>query len=99
MPWLVRLGASLEPKGLSLVALSQDNPPDQRALVAEYAQGLPGLARVAALGTHEVGRVYGAESLPTLYLLDRRGRVVDIAVGSRPEAAVRAAVERALAAP
>jgi thiol-disulfide isomerase/thioredoxin len=99
MPWLVRLGASYESRGLTLVALSQDNPPDQRALVARYAEEVPGLARFAALGTHDVGRVYGAESLPTLYLLDRKGRVVDIAVGSRPEAAVRAAVDRALAAP
>jgi thiol-disulfide isomerase/thioredoxin len=99
MPWLTALGTRYEARGLSLVALSQDNPPDQRELVQAYAKQLPGLGRFAALGTHEVGRVYGAESLPTLYLLDRTGRIVDVAVGSRPEAAVREAVERALAAP
>ncbi len=100
MPWLVRLGTAYEGRGLALVALSQDNPPDQRALVADYARTVvPGLGRFAALGNHDVGRVYGAESLPTLYLLDRTGRILDVAVGSRPEAAVRAAVERALAVP
>jgi len=99
MPWLVQLGAAYEARGLTLLAMSQDNPPDQQALVAEYARGLPGLGRFAALGSHDVGRVYGAESLPTLYLIDRAGRIADVAVGSRPEAAVRTAVDRMLAAP
>jgi thiol-disulfide isomerase/thioredoxin len=99
LPWLTALAARYEAQGLTLVALSQDEPPDQRALVTDYVQKLPALAPWVALGNHDLGRVFGAADLPTLYLLDRQGRVLASAVGSQPEAAVRAAVERALAEP
>lgn len=98
LPWLIPLVKQYESKGLTFVALSQDSPADQRAEVTRFASGLPGFARYAALGTSKVGRDYGAESLPTLYLIDRSGRILASEVGAAQQSEVARAIERALAA-
>jgi thiol-disulfide isomerase/thioredoxin len=98
LPWLVPLVKRYESRGLAFVALSQDNPAEQRALVTRFAAELPGFSRYAALGTHAVGRDYGAESLPMLYLIDRSGRVYASKVGAAEQDEVAQAIEHALAA-
>ena len=98
LPWLVPLVKRYESRGLAFVALSQDNPGEQRAEVSRFAAELPGFSRYAALGTPRVGRDFGAESLPTLYLIDRSGRVLASKVGAAQESEVALAIEHALSA-
>jgi thioredoxin-related protein len=46
------------------------------------------------LGNPEVESAYGVTSLPTLFVLDRRGQLVKQLVGSADEATVVALIER-----
>lgn len=94
MPWLVKMGQELEPKGVVFVAISEDDPPDQVPLVKEFAREVPGLEKFAVLGNPEIESAYGVESLPTLFIVDREGRLVKSLVGSAKEEVVVRLVER-----
>jgi len=96
LPWLVPLARRYESRGVIFVAMSQDNPDGQRLEVSRFASQLPGFGRYAALGTYEVGREFGAEALPTLYVIDRSGRIAATKVGATEESEVARALERAL---
>jgi thiol-disulfide isomerase/thioredoxin len=96
LPWLVPLARRYESRGVVFVAMSQDNPDGQRLEVSRFASQLPGFSRFAALGTYEVGRDFGAEALPTLYVIDRSGRIAATKVGATEEPEVARALERAL---
>lgn len=97
MPWLVRMGQDLEPRGVVFVAISEDDPPDQVPLVKEFAREVPGLEKFAVLGNPEIESAYGVDSLPTLFIVDREGRLVKSLVGSAKEEAVVRLVERVAA--
>lgn len=97
MPWLVRMAQRLEAKGVVFVAISEDDPPGQVPLVTEFAQAVPGLERFAVLGDPDLEARYGVTSLPTLFIVDRRGGLVTSLVGAADEAQVVPFVE-ALAA-
>ncbi|GMU63621.1 MAG: hypothetical protein AMXMBFR34_53840 [Myxococcaceae bacterium] len=92
LPWLVRLAQRLDSKGVVLVAISEDDPPGQVPLVTEFARQVPGLERFAVLGDPEIEARYGVISLPTLFIVDRRGRLVASFVGAADEARVSAFV-------
>ncbi|MCC6334378.1 MAG: TlpA family protein disulfide reductase [Myxococcales bacterium] len=93
LPWLVRMAQRLELKGVVLVAISEDDPPGQVPLVTEFARQVPGLERFAVLGDPELEARYGVTSLPTLFIVDREGRLVTSFVGAADEARVSAFVE------
>ena len=76
------------------VAISEDDPPDQVPLVQAFAREVPGLEKFAVLGNPEIETLYGVESLPTLFIVDREGRLVKSLVGSAREEAVVSLVER-----
>lgn len=99
LPWLVRIAQEYEARGVVFVAASQDEADEQQASVARSAAALPGLAPYAAFSTPGVGRAYLVQALPSLYVIDRRGRVVSTTVGESSERAVRRSLERVLAAP
>ena len=98
MPWLVKMAKRFESRGVVFLAISEDDPPGQVPLVTAFAREVPGLERFALLGNPEIETAYGVTSLPTLFVLDREGRLVETFVGSADEATVVALVER-LAAP
>lgn len=98
MPWLVKLGADLEPKGVSFVAASQDDQDEQVSEVAAYVRELPGLASFVAYSNPTVGAAYKVQALPSLFVIDAQGRVVYSKAGLAQESAVRQAVEQALSA-
>lgn len=94
MPWLVQLGKRFESRGVAFVAISEDDPPGQVPLVTEFAREVPGLEHFAVLGNPEVESEYGVTSLPTLFIIDRQGRLVRQLTGAADEATVVALVER-----
>jgi thiol-disulfide isomerase/thioredoxin len=97
MPWLVAMAQRLEGQGVTFVAISEDDPPGQVPLVTEFSREVPGLERFAVLGDPQIEARYGVESLPTLFIVDRQGRLVKQLVGAADEATVNALVERTLA--
>lgn len=94
MPWLVPMALRLEPKGVVFVAISEDDPPGQVPLVNQFAAQVPGLERFAVLGDPEVEARYGVDSLPSLFIVDRQGRLVTSAVGAASEQQVVSFIEK-----
>jgi thiol-disulfide isomerase/thioredoxin len=97
MPSLVKLAAEFEPKGVRFVAVSHDDPDEAQAAVAAFARQVPGLEHYAAFGVPETGQAYLVRALPTLYLIDRDGRVVASRTGQMSEGQVRRWLERVVA--
>ena len=97
MPWLVKLGQDFEARGVVFVALNEDDPPGQVPLVTAFAREVPGLERFAVLGNPEVESAWGVTSLPTLFVVDREGQLVQQFVGSAERATVVALIERLVA--
>lgn len=93
MPWLVQMAKRLEAKGVAFVAISEDDPPGQVPLVTQFAQQVPGLERFAVLGNPEIEEAWGVTSLPTLFILDRQGRLAHRFRGAAEEAEVVSLVE------
>ena len=71
----------LKGKGLAVLAVSMEEPP---AKVAAWTKkvGLPFPVFLDEDGT--VRRAWKVTSTPTVFLLDRRGRLVGKAVGTKP---------------
>jgi len=98
MPSLHQLAKEYESKGLRFVAANVDDPSNARAAVAAFvAQREPGLDPYVVFADGMVQARYKIEVYPTLYLIDRQGRVVDAMVGQQPEFIVRHRLEKALA--
>lgn len=94
MPWLVQMAKRLDERGVSFIAISEDDPPGQVPLVQEFATQVPGLERFAALGDPDIEARFGVDSLPTLFVVDRGGHLVHQQVGAAQEAAFVAFIER-----
>jgi thiol-disulfide isomerase/thioredoxin len=99
MPWLVAMAQRLEASGVAFVAISEDDPPGQVPNVTRFAQQVPGLERFAVLGDPAIEAQYGVTSLPTLFVVDRQGRLVAKLVGAGDERAVVGLVEQVAARP
>lgn len=97
MPSLIKLAKEYEGKGLVFVAASRDELPDAPMFVQEFVQSrMPELGQYVVYAPDELAAVFQVTALPTLYFLDREGRVVDAQRGALSEAALRARIERAL---
>jgi hypothetical protein len=92
----VKLAQRNEARGVFFVAMNQDEAP-QRSLASSVTGDVPGLDRFVTLGGPAVGALFHVDGLPTLYLLDRQGRVFASAEGRLTEAALSDALDRALA--
>ncbi len=99
MPTLVRLAKEYEPRGLVFVAANRDEPSEAKAAVGVFvATRVPGLGPYVAFADDRSTASYLVRTLPTLYLIDRRGKVVDSHVGLASESALRGWIEEALEA-
>lgn len=97
MPYLVRLAKEYESQGLVFVAASRDDEDVKEYVVGRFVkERVPELAPYVVYANDDVARAFKVEALPTLYFLDREGKVIDAVRGMMSESALRGRIERAL---
>ncbi|MDY7228786.1 TlpA disulfide reductase family protein [Hyalangium sp. s54d21] len=97
MPALVKLAKEYESQGLVFVAASRDDDDVKEEVVDQFVKRfLPELGPYVVYANDDVARAFKVEALPTLYFLDREGKVTDAVRGMMSEAALRKRIERAL---
>jgi thiol-disulfide isomerase/thioredoxin len=99
MPYLVKVARELEPQGVTLVAASRDEPETARVVIGMFVDQIePGLrAHPIVFAPDYVAAQYRVDSLPTLYILDRQGKVFDAVKGQLSESELRRRVQKAVA--
>lgn len=85
LPWLVKLTQRYEARGVTLLAVDLDDPPDREQLIREFTAGVRGLDRSVVLGDLAVEADFAIKSMPTLVILDREGRELSRFVGATDE--------------
>lgn len=97
MPSLVKLAKEYESQGLVFVAASRDDDDVKEELVNQFVnRHLPDLEPYVVYANDEVATAFRVEALPTLYFLDRDGKVTDAVRGMMSEPALRRRIENAL---
>lgn len=96
MPHFVKLAQEYEDKGLVFVAATGDERADEKTVRRYSTAAVPGLAKYVAWADNAVSAAYQVDSLPTLYFIDREGRIGEAITGYTSEAALRRRIEEAL---
>jgi thiol-disulfide isomerase/thioredoxin len=91
IPHLVRVAKEFESQGLVFVAASRDEPlATARAEVRMFVAGrAPDLRPYVTFATEAVADRYGVEALPTLFLLDGDGKIIEVHSGALSEEQLR----------
>lgn len=97
MPSLVKLAKEYEAQGLAFVAVSQDEEDVAEYLVGQFMdRHQPDLKPYVAYGNDAVAEQFKVEALPTLFFLDREGKVLSKSSGMMEEQEMRNSIEAAL---
>jgi thiol-disulfide isomerase/thioredoxin len=97
MPSLVKLAKEYESQGLVFVAASRDEDDIKEEVVRQFVdRHLPELGQYVVYAGDEMAMAFKVEALPTLYFLDREGKVTDAVRGMMSEPAIRRRIENAL---
>jgi thiol-disulfide isomerase/thioredoxin len=97
MPSLVKLAKEYESQGLVFVAASRDDDDVREEVVRQFVDRyLPELGQYVVYAGDDVATAFKVEALPTLYFLDREGKVTDAVRGMLSEPALRRRIENAL---
>ena len=94
MPHLVKVAAELAPRGLVFFAVNQGD--ETAAKVTRFAKDVPGLESVAAFAPDGLPSGWAVSALPTLYLVDPQGRVLEGVSGALDEEDLRALLDKHL---
>lgn len=95
IPMLQGLHDELGPQGFSLIAISDENAEDLRGFVEEKQVSYVNLVDEGGL----IGDRYDVPGLPTAYLIDRDGKIVETFLGEKPARILRKRIEALLAEP
>lgn len=97
IPSLVKLAQEFEPRGLVLLAANRDEGQTAKAEVGIFmARRAPDLARSVVFADNGMAASYRVDSLPTLYFIDREGKILEAYAGYASESVLRSRIERAL---
>ncbi|RKH07973.1 TlpA family protein disulfide reductase [Corallococcus praedator] len=97
MPSLVKLAKEYESQGLVFVAASRDEGATAEQEVDYFLRRFqPELKPYVVYADDDVARAFQVNALPTLYFLDRDGKVTDAQRGMLSEDGLRRRIERAL---
>jgi peroxiredoxin len=91
IPMLNELHGNYADRGLRILAISDESVELIREFVAEN-----GVTYTNLVGTEEVVEEYGALGLPTAYLVDRDGRIVEYFFGPKPRKQLEAKIRELL---
>ena len=94
MPWLATVASEYEAKGVAFVA--PNDPDEEKAAVGIYLDQLPTLRPYEVFGEVNALERYKVRALPTIYVLDRHGKVVASHTGQTTERTVRRWLDQAL---
>ena len=96
LPYLISTVKEFEPRGVVLVAINRDDRPEQRDVVTAYLSSLPQLAPYAALGSPADAERYQVKALPSVFVLDREGKLSASFQGQASESQLRRWIKAAL---
>jgi peroxiredoxin len=92
IPDFIDLQSAYRSKGVQFVGVALDEPDKVRAFAREHEMNYPVL-----LGTDDVAARYGGISgIPTTYIIDRNGRIVERYEGFRPREVFESAIKKLL---
>jgi peroxiredoxin len=83
MPALERLHQKLGPKGLEIIAVSVDTTPDADALVTSFRDRFVLTFPLLRDPHGNLEPRLGVQVLPTTFIIDRRGRIIEKLMGAR----------------
>lgn len=96
MPWLVELAKKYEGRGVTFVAVSEDDPDIAKAEITRYAAQVPGLTKYVAYSQEGLGPRFQVQALPTLYIIGADGKIIAGRRGQTTESFVRDTIEEHL---
>ena len=94
MPWLVELQKQYGPQGLEIVGVALDD--SGKDTIAKFAKEM-GVNYTILQGQDAVGDAYGAVGLPATYYIDRKGKIIDSALGLVSRSEIEDNIKKSLA--
>ncbi len=98
LPGLERVIEATKDRGVTLVAANEEGDPNEAHIaVAQWVEGSdPALKNYAVFAEPTARAKYEVQALPTVFVIDRQGKVFASGRGLRDEATIRSWVEAAL---
>lgn len=94
MPWLVDLQKKYGPQGLQIVGIAMDDTDEKT--IADFTQKM-GVNYPIVIGTEKVADSYGGiDGMPTLFFVDRSGKIVDHELGLRSMSIIESNIKKSL---
>jgi thiol-disulfide isomerase/thioredoxin len=94
MPWLVELQKKYGPQGLQIVGVAMDDTEEKT--ISSFARKM-GVNYPILQGTEKVADLYGGvDGLPTLFFIDRSGKIVDHEMGLTGENNLETEIKKSL---
>jgi len=94
MPWLVDLQKKYSGEGLQIIGIAMDATDDKT--ISEFAHKM-GVNYPVLKGTEKVADLYGGiDGLPTLFFVDRSGKIVEHELGLRSLSVIEANIKKSL---